>query len=83
MGDQPTERRRRVAALLRDLYDGRITNADFFRVARAVDAGDDAELRELIELVADEPAGSWFFGVAGEEHRGRVERIRKFVEAYG
>ena len=83
MADHMLERRRQVAALVRDLYDNRITSTEFFQQVGAIDVGDDPEVRALIDAIAREPADSWFFGVAGETHRRHAERIRKFVEAFG
>jgi hypothetical protein len=83
MHDQQAERRRRVASLVRDLYDSRIGSADFFGAVDRIAPGGDPELAEILELLRQEQAGSWFFGVAAEDHRRRTERIRRFVEEYG
>ena len=82
MVDSRTERRRRVAALVRDLYENRIRSSEFFRAAEALDAGDDPELRELLDLLRHEPANTWLFGVSGEAQRDNTGRIRELVERF-
>ena len=77
-----TEQRRRIAVLVRDLYDNRIKSSEFFRVAAEVDASDDPELRELLGLLRHEPANTWLFGVSGEAQRHNAARIAELVKLF-
>jgi hypothetical protein len=76
--------RRRVVALVRDLYDGRIGSSHFFREVDGLDASVDPELAELIELVRHANAESWFFGVGRttvQDHGARVGELVKKLSA--
>ncbi|HXE58400.1 MAG TPA: hypothetical protein VNK43_10400 [Gemmatimonadales bacterium] len=76
------DRRRRVAAMVRDLYDGKLRSSDFFREVVALDLDGDEELRELVALLRYEPANTWLFGVSGEAFRDHSGRIRELVERF-
>ncbi len=82
MSRDQRENRRRVAQLVAELYDERITSTEFFARTSALDHGDDVELRELIELVRREPANTWLFGISGEVERGNARRIRELVKSF-
>ena len=79
-----TERRRRVAALVRELYDSRLSQSDFFHSVAALDGitEHDPEMRELLQLLQGEPANTWLFGVSGEATRQHSRRIRELVELF-
>jgi hypothetical protein len=72
-------RRRRVAALVRDLYDGRIGSSHFFREVDALDTDGDPDAAELIELVRHANAESWFFGVGRTTVHDRGARVAELV----
>jgi len=73
-------RRRRVVALVADLYDGRRSLEEVMRNVADFDPGEDPQLAELLRLVASDPANTWLFGVSGEAHRHASARIRELVE---
>ena len=75
-------RRRRVAALVADLYDGKRSLEEVMRNVADFEPRDDPQLAELLRLVASEPANSWLFGVSGEAHRRNSTRIRELVEEF-
>ena len=72
--------RRQLAALVQELYAGRLTSADFFRDAVPLANPDDPETVELLQRLHAEPARSWLFGVGGETHEESAQRIRELVE---
>lgn len=81
--DPRADRRRRLAALVRQLYDNQISSGEFFRTADEMGLDGDPEAEELVLLLRHEPGGTWLFGVAGEVHRKSVARIRELVERFG
>lgn len=80
--DELAQRRRRAAALVRELYDGKITLPELFRRLGEVDVNADPQLAELLRLVAHEPANTWFFGVSGEALHQNAHRIKELVEQF-
>lgn len=76
------ENRRRVAQLVAELYDERISSSEFFSRTEALQSHGDAELHELIELVRREPGNTWLFGVSGEVERRNAQRIRELVKLF-
>lgn len=81
--DERAQRRRYVALLVRQLYDGKIALPELFRRVGEVDVNADPELAELLRLVAHEPANTWFFGVSGEAVHHNANRIRELVARFG
>jgi hypothetical protein len=75
-------RRRRVAALVGDLYGGRRSLDEVMRSVADFSPTEDPELAELLRLVADEPGNTWLFGVSGEAHRHNSARIRALVAEF-
>ncbi|MFN2564592.1 MAG: hypothetical protein ABR499_06210 [Gemmatimonadaceae bacterium] len=82
MTESKVARRRRVAALVADLYDGKRSLDEVMRNVADVDRSDDPELAELLRLVASQPGNTWLFGVSGEAHRYNSARIRELVEEF-
>jgi hypothetical protein len=82
MAETTAERRRRVAALIGDLYAGKRSLNEVMRSVSDFDPPDDPELAELLRLVASEPASTWLFGVTGESHRQSSVRIRELVSEF-
>ena len=74
------EDRRRLAALVRELYAGRLTSEQFFRQAAPLADAADPEVVELLQRLHDEPARAWLFGVGAETHEDGARRIRELVE---
>ncbi len=75
-------RRRRVAALVADLYDGKRSLEEVMRNVADFDPSEDPHLAELLRLVAGEPANTWLFGVSCEAHRHYSARIRELVAEF-
>jgi hypothetical protein len=75
-------RRRRVAALVADLYDGKRSLDEVMGNVADFEPAEDPQLAELLRLVASEPANSWLFGVSGEAHRQNSARIRELVAEF-
>jgi hypothetical protein len=76
MDSESGERRRRTAALVLDLLDGRISLNEYWdRLDAQTDFGDE-ELDELLDLVEHEPARSRLFGVGVREHADYVAQVR-------
>jgi hypothetical protein len=71
--------RRKVAQLALDLFDGRITDKQFFSAVDALPVGGDATIAELLELVHHAGARSWFFGVQRRSVRDDGDRIGTLV----
>jgi hypothetical protein len=82
MAESKLARRRRVAALVADLYAGKRSLEEVMRNVADFDPVDDPELGELLRLVASEPANTWLFGVSGEAHRHNSARIRELVAEF-
>ena len=77
---QDAAARRQVAQLALDLFDGRITDQQFFtRVESLPAATDDAQVAELLELVRHAGARSWFFGLGRRSVRDDGDRIGQLV----
>ena len=76
---QDAAARRQVAQLALDLFDGRITDKQFFTRVEALPVGNDAEVAELLELVRHAGARSWFFGLARRSVRDDGDRIGELV----
>ena len=73
------ERRRRVATLVAELYDGRRSLDEVMRSVADFDPAEDPKLAELLRLVASEPTNTWLFGVSGEAQHRNSARIRELV----
>ena len=71
--------RRKVAQLALDLFDGRITDRQFFAGVDALPVAGDATIAELLELVRHAGARSWFFGVERRSVRDDGDRIGTLV----
>jgi hypothetical protein len=82
MPESIVARRRRVAALVADLYDGRRSLDEVMASVADFDPADDPELGELLRLVSREPRDTWLFGVSGEAHRHNNARIRELVAEF-
>lgn len=76
---QDSAARRQVGQLALDLFDGRITDKQFFTRVEALPLGDDAEVAELLELVRHAGARSWFFGLGRRSVRDDGDRIGRLV----
>ena len=76
---QDAAARRQVAQLALDLFDGRITDKQFFTRVEALPLADDAEVSELLELVRHAGARSWFFGLGRRSVRDDGDRIGHLV----
>ena len=83
MAESLVGRRRRVAGLVAELYDGKRSLDEVMRNVADFDPSEDPQLAELLRLVASEPANSWLFGVSGEAHRHNSVRIRELVAELG
>ncbi len=82
MAESNLARRRRVAAMIADLYNGKRSLDEVIRTVTDFDPADDPELAELLRLVASEPSNTWLFGVTGDVHRHNSARIRELVEEF-
>jgi len=82
MSETVEARRRRVAALIADLYAGKRSLDEVMRNVADFEPSEDPPLAELLRLVASEPANTWLFGVSGEAHRQNSTRIRELVEEF-
>jgi hypothetical protein len=82
MTESVAARRRRVAVLVADLYDGKRSLDEVMRNVADFEPSEDPQLAELLRLVASEPANTWLFGVSGEAHRHNSTRIRELVEEF-
>ncbi len=82
MPETKLARRRRVAALVHELYDGKRSLGEVMSTVADFEPADDPELAELLRLVASEPANTWLFGVGGQSHRGNSSRIRELVAEF-
>ena len=79
MAESIVARRRRVAGLVADLYEGRRSLEEVMNAVADFDPADDPKLGELLRLVNDEPGNTWLFGVSGDTHRHNSVRIRQLV----
>jgi hypothetical protein len=75
-------RRRRVAALVADLYEGKRSFDEVMNSVADFNPAEDPELGELLRLVADEPRNTWLFGLSGEAHRHNSAKIRQLVAEF-
>jgi hypothetical protein len=82
MAESIVARRRRVAALIADLYEGRRSLGEVMDSVADFDPAEDPQLAELLRLVTSEPTNTWLFGVSGEAHRHNSARIRELVAAF-
>jgi hypothetical protein len=82
MAESIVARRRRVAALVADLYEGKRSLDEVLSSVADFNSADDPELSELLRLVAGEPGNTWLFGVSGEAHRQNSARIRALVAEF-
>jgi hypothetical protein len=82
MPETKLERRRRVAALVGDLYEGRRSLDEIMSAVADFSPADDPELGELLQLVSEEPGNTWLFGVSGDAHRHNNARIRQLVTEF-
>jgi hypothetical protein len=82
MPESIVARRRRVAALVADLYKGKRSLDEVMSGVADFNPADDPELAELLRLVASEPGSTWLFGVTGETHRQNSARIRELVAEF-
>ena len=82
MPESRLERRRRVAALVGELYEGKRSLGEVMSNVADFEPADDPELAELLRLVATEPANTWLFGVTGDAHRQNSLRIRELVTEF-
>ena len=82
MPESIVARRRRVAALVADLYEGKRSLEEVMGAVADFDRAEDADLAELLRLVSDEPGNTWLFGVSGETHRHNSARIRALVAEF-
>ena len=77
---QDSAARRQVAQLALELFDGRITDRQFFTRVEAIPSlGDDAQVGELLELVRHAGARSWFFGLGRRSVADDGDRIGQLV----
>ncbi len=80
MNESLVARRRRVATLIAELYDGKRSLDEVLISVADFQPADDPKLAELLRLVASEPTNTWLFGVSGEAHHHNSARIRELVE---
>ena len=71
--------RRRVAQLALDLFDGRITDKQFFTHVDGLPPAEDAQVTELVQLVRHAGARSWFFGLGRRSVSDDGDRIGQLV----
>jgi hypothetical protein len=82
MAEPIVARRRRVAALIAELYAGKRSLDEVLNAVVDFDPADDPALAELLRLVSSEPGNTWLFGVSGETHRNNSARIRELVAEF-
>jgi hypothetical protein len=82
MAESIVARRRRVAALVADLYEGRRSLDEVMHSVADFNPAEDPALGELLRLVSSEPGNTWLFGVSGEAHRHNSARIRELVAEF-
>jgi hypothetical protein len=82
MPESIVARRRRVAALVADLYKGKRSFDEVMNGVADFNPAEDPPLAELLRLVAGEPRNTWLFGVSGEAHRPNSARIRELVAEF-
>jgi hypothetical protein len=82
MPESKVARRRRVAALVADLYEARRTFDEVMNAVADFSPAEDPELGELLRLISDEPGNTWLFGVSGDVHRHNSARIRQLVAEF-
>ena len=83
MPESKVARRRRVALLVADLYDGNRSLDDVLNAVADFNPAEDPELGELLQLISDDPGNTWLFGVSGDTHRHNNARIRQLVAEFG
>ena len=79
MAEPLVDRRRRVAALVAELYDGKRSLEEVLRSVADFEPSEDPQVAELLRLVASEPTNTWLFGVSGEAQHRNSTRIRALV----
>ncbi|MDQ3998010.1 MAG: hypothetical protein M3303_13465 [Gemmatimonadota bacterium] len=82
MPESIVARRRRVAALVAELYDGKRSLDEVLNAVTDFNPAEDPKLGELLRLVTGEPGNTWLFGVSGEAHRHNSVRIRELVAEF-
>lgn len=83
MAESNVARRRRVALLVAELYEGTRSLDEVMNAVADFNPTEDPELGELLQLISDEPGNTWLFGVTGETHRQSSARIRQLVAEFG
>jgi hypothetical protein len=83
MPESKVARRRRVALLVAELYEGSRSFDEVMNAVADFNPAEDPELGELLQLIGDEPGSAWLFGVSGETHRHNSARIRQLVTEFG
>jgi hypothetical protein len=83
MPESTVARRRRVALLVAELYEGNRSLDEVMNAVADFNPAEDPELGELLQLISDEPGNAWLFGVSGETHRRNSARIRQLVAEFG
>jgi hypothetical protein len=82
MPESIVARRRRVAALVAELYEGKRSFDEVMNAVADFNPAEDPELGELLRLVREEPGHTWLFGVSGQTHRHNSARIRELVAEF-
>jgi hypothetical protein len=82
MPESRVARRRRVATLVAELYEGTRSLDEVMNAVAGFNPAEDPELGELLRLVSDEPGNTWLFGVDGSTHRRNSARIRQLVAEF-
>jgi hypothetical protein len=83
MPESKVARRRRVALLVAELYEGTRSLDDVMNAVADFNPAEDPELGELLQLISDDPGNTWLFGVSGDTHRHTNARIRQLVAEFG
>jgi hypothetical protein len=83
MPESKVARRRRVALLVAELYEGTRSLDEVLNAVADFNPAEDPELGELLRLIGDEPGNMWLFGVSGDTHRQNSARIRQLVAEFG
>ncbi len=83
MPESKVARRRRVAWLVAELYEGSRSLDEVMNAVADFNPAEDPELGELLQLISDEPGNAWLFGLSGATHRHNNARIRQLVAEFG